>query len=183
MIKLEEIERVYSTAHRLYTPDEVEAALVQMAKAIVRDLGAANPVVLCVLNGGVIPTGKLLPKLSFPLELDSIHATRYRGQTEGAQLHWLYEPQIELNGRVVLLVDDVLDHGVTLAAIRDWCLKGGAHEVKIAVLVNKRLVVPKPCRADYIGLETDDRYLFGYGMDYKGYLRNAPGIFAVQEGK
>lgn len=180
MSRLEEIKRVYANAERLYTPDEVKAALVQMAEEIGRDLAGSDPVVLCVLNGGIIPTGKLLSKLSFPLELDSVHATRYRGKTEGTQLHWFYEPSIDLAGRVVLLVDDVLDQGMTLAAIRDWCFKRQAAAVKIAVLVDKRLAVPKPCRADYIGLEADDRYLFGYGMDYKGYLRNAPGIFAVR---
>ncbi len=181
MSELAEIERVFRHAERLYTQGEVEAALVQMAGRIEQDLAEANPVILCVLNGGVVLTGKLLPKLNFPLELDSVHATRYRGKTLGAELDWLYEPTIDLAGRTVLLVDDVLDRGVTLAAIRDYCIRRGASAVKIAVLVDKRLAQPKPCQADYVGLVCGDRYLFGYGMDYKGYLRNAPGIFAVRE--
>ncbi|GAB6068355.1 hypoxanthine-guanine phosphoribosyltransferase [Methylothermus subterraneus] len=181
MSPLEEIERVRARAERLYPPEAVEAALARMAREISRDLAALNPVVLCVLNGGIIVTGKLLPQLAFSLELDSVHATRYRGRTQGAKLHWLHEPSLELAGRQVLLVDDVLDVGITLAAIRDYCFSRGALGVKIAVLVDKQLAEPKPCRADYVGLRCGDRYLFGYGMDYKGYLRNAPGIFAVRE--
>jgi len=180
MSKLEEIERVKASAERLYAPEDIEAALERMAEAITRDLAAANPIVLCVLNGGIIVTGKLLPKLAFPLELDSAHATRYRGKTQGAELNWLYEPTTELQGRGVLLVDDVLDVGITLAEIRRYCLARGAAWVKIAVLVDKKLSVQKLCQADYVGLSCEDRYLFGYGMDYKGYLRNAPGIFAVK---
>lgn len=181
IIDPKEIELVQTSAKCLYTQTEVEAAITHLAREISRDLSNVNPVVLCVLNGGIITTGKLLPMLSFPLELDSVHATRYRGNTQGRQLAWLYEPTIELTGRVVLLVDEVLDVGVTLAAIREYCFTRGASRVKIAVLVDKRLATPKPCQADYVGLTCDNCYLFGYGMDYKGYLRNAPGIFAVRE--
>ncbi|WP_022949952.1 hypoxanthine-guanine phosphoribosyltransferase [Methylohalobius crimeensis] len=181
MIDLKEVEQVQASADRLYSQIEVEGAISRLADEINRDLSGTDPVVLCVLNGGMIVTGKLVPQLPFFLELDSVHATRYRGKTEGSELHWLHEPAIELAGRTVLLVDDILDAGVTLAAIRDYCLERGAREVKIAVLLDKRLAEPKPCRADYVGLTCEDRYIFGYGMDYKGYLRNAPGIFAVGE--
>lgn len=181
MIDPKEIERVQASAECLYAQTEVEAAITRLAKEISGDLSGVDPVVMCVLNGGIIVTGKLLPQLSLPLELDSVHATRYRGKIQGKELDWLHEPAIDLTGRVVLLVDDVLDVGVTLAAIRDYCFTRGASGVKIAVLVDKRLSTPKPCQADYVGLVCDDRYLFGYGMDYRGYLRNAPGIFAVRE--
>ncbi len=176
-----DIEAVRRRAERLYSADEVEAAIDRMAAEIQRDLAAVNPVVLCVLNGAVVVTGKLLPRLPFLLELDSVHVTRYRGETRGGELHWRHVPTTDLCGRHVLLVDDVLDEGVTLAAIRDYCLEKGARQVRIAVLVDKRLPVAKPCRADYAGLVCDDRYIFGYGMDYRGYWRNLPGIYALPE--
>ncbi len=181
MTMLGSIEQVRERAERLYAEDEVEAAIARMAAAIRRDLAEVNPVVLCVLNGAIVVTGKLLPRLPFLLELDSVHVTRYRGEIRGSELHWLHEPGVELSGRHVLLVDDVLDEGVTLAAIRDYCLARGAREVRIAVLVDKRVPVAKPCRADYVGLVCDDRYIFGYGMDYRGYWRNLPGIYALPE--
>jgi len=181
MTDLQTVEQIRERAECLYPQAEVEAAIARMAAAIRRDLVTVDPVVLCVLNGAIVVTGKLLPQLPFPLELDSVHATRYRGPTRGRELHWLHEPSVELSGRHVLLVDDVLDEGVTLAAIRNYCLEKGARAVRIAVLVDKRLSMPKPCRADYVGLECDDRYIFGYGMDYQGYLRNLPGIYALPE--
>ena len=152
-----------------------------MAAEITADWREANPVVLCILNGAIVVTGRLLPKLDFPLELDSVHATRYGGETHGGELHWLHVPRTDLDGRNVLLVDDVLDEGITLAAIRDYCLAHGTRAVRIAVLVDKRLPRPKPCRADYVGLVCDNRYIFGCGMDYHGYWRNLPDIYAVRE--
>ncbi|BCX82980.1 hypoxanthine phosphoribosyltransferase [Methylomarinovum caldicuralii] len=175
------IEAVRRRAERLHSAAEVDAAITRMAAAITADWADANPVVLCILNGAIVVTGRLLPRLDFPLELDSVHATRYGRETRGGDLHWLHTPRTDLCGRNVLLVDDVLDEGVTLAAIRDYCLEQGARAVRIAVLVDKKLPNPKPCRADYVGLVCDNRYIFGCGMDYQGYWRNLPDIYAVKE--
>jgi hypoxanthine phosphoribosyltransferase len=180
MSKLDEIRTIEQEAERLYAEAEVEAALDRMAAEIAARLETRNPLVLTVLNGGIVFAGKLLPRLRFPLELDAIHATRYRGETSGGHLHWLLEPQTPLTGRTVLIADDVLDEGITLAAIVQWCKHRGAREVYTAVLVDKQIGRERPHRADFVGLETENRYLFGYGMDYKDYLRNAPGIFACK---
>lgn len=178
MVDLEEISRVREEAKLLYPETEVEQAIDRMAATIERELSRANPVVLCVLNGGIVITGKLLPRLPFPLQLDSVHATRYGGAVRGRELRWLHEPATDLEGRTVLLVDDILDEGFTLAAIRDYCLAKGSLEVRTAVLLDKRLPGKKPCEADYVGLSCVNRYVFGYGMDYRGYLRNMAGIYA-----
>ena len=181
MVDLEEIERVREEAQLLYPEAEVEQAIERMAIGIGRDLCKANPVVLCVLNGGIMITGKLLPRLPFPLQLDSVHATRYGGAVRGRELRWLHEPRTDLEGRTVLLVDDILDEGFTLAAIREYCLAKGAIGVRIAVLLDKRLPDKKPCEADYVGLSCVNRYVFGYGMDFHGYLRNMAGIYACRD--
>jgi hypoxanthine phosphoribosyltransferase len=139
-------------------------------------------VLLCVMNGGLIFTGQLLTRLVFPLEIDYVHATRYGHETNGATLQWTVRPQLDLKGRTVLLLDDILDEGVTLAAIADYCRQQGAIKVCMAVLVEKlhlRKVSPG-MKADFTGIEVGDRFLFGYGLDYKGYWRNAPGIYAVK---
>ncbi|MFZ2950429.1 MAG: hypoxanthine-guanine phosphoribosyltransferase, partial [Desulfuromonadaceae bacterium] len=153
-----------------------------MAQEITSQLKESCPVLLCVMNGGLIFTGQLLTSLVFPLEVDYVHATRYGHETKGASLQWTVRPQLDLKGRTVLLLDDILDEGVTLAAIADYCRQQGAAEVLMAVLVEKlhlRKVTPG-MRADFTGIEVGDRFLFGYGLDYKGYWRNAPGIFALK---
>jgi hypoxanthine phosphoribosyltransferase len=131
--------------------------------------------------GGLVPMGNLLPRLDFPLEVDYVHATRYRGDIKGGELHWKVKPSLDLANRTVLVVDDILDGGVTLAAIIEEVKKMGAAEVYSAVLVDKHHKrVPNGLKnADVAGLLVDDHYIFGYGMDYNEYLRNAPGIFVV----
>jgi hypoxanthine phosphoribosyltransferase len=179
-ITQEHIRQVRAEADCLFTAEQVEAALDALAEKITAKHRNNNPLVLCVMNGGLIVTGALLLRLDFPLEQDYLHATRYRGETQGGELTWLVEPKHSLEGRHVLIVDDILDEGHTLAAIAEHCLEAGAHSVETVALVEKRHERKHGIQADYIGLEVEDRYLFGYGMDYKGYLRNAAGIFAVK---
>jgi hypoxanthine phosphoribosyltransferase len=176
----EEVRRVAAEADCLYSHTQVEAAITRMAEAITARLKDSHPVVISVLNGGILLTAQLVLKLRFPLEIDSIKAGRYQGETSGTEMRWLHRPGIALEGRTVLIVDDILDEGITLREIRRWCLDQGAEAVYTAVLVNKRLGREKPCQPDFVGLETENRYLFGFGMDYKGYLRNWPGIYACK---
>ncbi|MGZ8216568.1 hypoxanthine-guanine phosphoribosyltransferase [Methylomagnum sp.] len=177
---LEEVRRVAAEAECLYTEAQVEAAFDRMAAAITDQLADKNPLLLSVINGGIFPTAQLALRLRFPLEIDAIKAGRYQGETSGSEMRWTLTPSIPLRGRAVLVVDDVLDEGVTLAEIRRWCLAEGAAAVYTAALVNKQLGREKPIQADFGGLEADNRYLFGYGMDYKSYLRNWPGIYACR---
>ena len=178
---LNEINQVKQQALLLHDQQEVEAALDNMADDISLQLSDKNPLVLCVINGGIIATGKLLPRLDFPLTLDSVHASRYRNQTSGSEIHWLFKPSTPLHERTVLIVDDILDEGHTLKAIVDWCHTQGASAVYSAVLLDKDLACDKPIQADFVGLKVANHYLFGYGMDYKGYLRNAAGIYACKD--
>ena len=174
------ILQVRAEADCLFTAQQVEAALDTLAESISAKQANNNPLVLCVMNGGLIVAGALLLRLDFPLEQDYLHATRYRGETQGGELKWLAEPSHILKGRHILIVDDILDEGYTLAAIAEHCRQAGATSVETVVLVEKIHERKQGFQADYIGLEVEDRYLFGYGMDYKGYLRNAAGIFAVK---
>lgn len=162
------------------TVEQAEVALDNMARKISAKHQNNKPLIICVMNGGLIVTGCLLSRLDFPLEQDYMHATRYRGETQGGELNWVVEPQYPLENRHVLIVDDILDEGYTLAAIVAHCKEKGAVSVETAVLVEKMHNRKQGIQADYVGMEIDDRYLFGYGMDYKGFLRNAPGIFAVK---
>jgi len=171
---------VFATADCLYPAVAVEAALDRIAAEISTRLADRNPLILCVLTGGIVPVGHLLTRLTFPLQLDYIHATRYENQTRGGELVWIARPVTSLAGRTVLVVDDILDEGITLAALLNHCRNAGAAEVLSAVLVRKDRSRPVDLDPDFVGLEIPDRYVFGYGMDYQGYWRNAAGIYAVK---
>ncbi|UCV11194.1 hypoxanthine-guanine phosphoribosyltransferase [Dechloromonas denitrificans] len=180
---LEEIRRAMAEADCLASPEQVNNALDQMARAITAELAETNPLVYTVMNGGLIIAGRLLARLDFPLEVSYLHATRYGHQLEGnSLLDWRVRPTQEIKGRTVLVVDDILDEGHTLKAICQYLQEEGAARVLTAVLVHKdhtRKATPG-MRADFSGLDIPDRFLFGCGMDYKGYWRNAPGIYALK---
>lgn len=168
-------------ADRLHSPEQVETALAHMATRISQKLSGTDPLVVCVMTGGVVPFGLLLPRLQFPLQIDYVHATRYGKKLQGGQLQWISGPHQDPRGRVVLLVDDILDEGTTLAGIESRYRSEGAREVYKAVLVVKNRVRQHDVKVEFAGLEVPDRYVFGCGMDYKGYLRNVAGIYAEAE--
>ena len=180
---LAEIEQVQQNAQLLHTEADVEAAIDKMAVHINRTLAHKNPLILCVMNGGVVTAGKLMTKFNFPLTLDAINVTRYGQQISGSQINWLQKPASSLQDRTILIIDDILDEGLTLQAIYQYCQAQGASAIYSAVLVDKQLDKAKPISADFVGLSVINRYLYGYGMDYKGYLRNAAGIYACATNK
>ena len=174
------ILEVYNRAQCIFTKTEIEAALDRMAIALKAKVGNSNPIFMCVLVGGIIPMGNLLTRLDFPLELDYVHVTRYGTKTRGGELNWKAKPAENLAGRTIVVVDDILDEGLTLAPVVSYCKSCNAKEVFTAVLVNKEK--PRSTglqKADFVGLECDDRFIFGYGLDYQNYLRNVPGIYVV----
>jgi hypoxanthine phosphoribosyltransferase len=177
------LESVLKTAECLYSFDEINIALDRMASEITTKLKDTNPLILCVMTGALITTGHLATRLHFPLEIDYIHATRYRGTNRGGDLHWLVEPRKSLEGRTILIVDDIMDGGLTIGAIMDYCKQANAKAIYSAVMVSKKRVREPGIdfEPDFVGVETEDKYLFGFGLDYEEYLRNIPGIYAANE--
>ena len=165
-------------AQLIHHQQAVDQAISTIAHQLNEDYANEPPVVLCVMGGGVFFTGQLLPQLNFPLEFDYIHATRYHG-TSGNVVEWLVKPKNSINNRHVLILDDILDAGITLKAIVDECEQLGAIDIKIAVLVEKQLDIYKPLQADYVGLMVPNLYVFGCGMDVYGWWRNLPAIYAL----
>lgn len=181
-IDLQHVRQVMDEADCLFSQAEVEAAMDRMALQITAELADSNPLVYSVMNGGLVIAGQLVTRLNFPMEVGYLHATRYRNKLSGGELFWKARAEHSLVDRTVLIIDDILDEGHTLAAIVEYCKDAGAAEVKTAVLLDKqhtRKAYPG-MRADYTGLDVVDRYIFGFGLDYKGYWRNAPGIFALK---
>ena len=160
----------------------IEAAIARMGAQITRSLEGERALFLTVLHGGLMFAGPLALAIGCDLEFDYVHATRYRGGTRGGELHWLRKPQAAMLGRTVILADDILDEGHTLAALRDACLAEGARRVLIAVLCEKRHGRRVPgIAADCVGVQVPDAYVFGYGMDYHEQGRNLPAIYALNE--
>jgi hypoxanthine phosphoribosyltransferase len=174
-------DAVAARSELLVSGEDMEHALDRMAESIKRTLGDRDPLVLCVMTGAVIAVGRLLPRLGFALRLDYVHATRYRETTRGGGLEWLRLPATAIRDQHVLVVDDILDEGVTLDAIVQACRQNGAASVHSAVLVEKIRERVRDCRADFVGVKLPDRYLYGYGLDYRGYFRNADGVYAVAD--
>ncbi|MFT4766277.1 MAG: hypoxanthine phosphoribosyltransferase [Oleispira sp.] len=179
---LEQLNQIMADADLLKSKEQIEVALDQLAGSITERLSASMPVVYSIMNGGLIFAGQLIPRLNFPLEVGYMHATRYRGETKGqAELQWQALPSCPMDGRTVLILDDVFDEGNTLAEVVKSCKSQGAKEVITAVLINKVHDRKNTgLNVDFSGLDVEDRYLFGYGMDYRGYWRNAEGIYAIK---
>lgn len=179
--RIESAWKLFNRGELLYGRAELEQALDHLAARIDAALADRFPVALCVMGGAVVFAGQLLPRLGFPLEFDYLHATRYRDGTRGGEIEWNVLPRKSVVGREVLLLDDILDEGHTLAAARAKLLELGAVRVHIAVLADKNIGRDKPIQADFVGLTLPDRYVFGMGMDAYGLWRNLPGIYALKE--
>lgn len=173
-------EQLLRQAELIFNPQQVNAAVQRLAQEITEAVGPAHPMVLCVMGGAVVFAGQLLPELDFPLQFDYVEANRYHQGTQGRHLVWKVMPPQQVRGRTVLLLDDILDEGHTLAAVRDKCLEAGALRVITAVLTEKDTGKPKPIQADHVGLQVPDRYVFGCGMDIHGWWRNLPAIYALK---
>lgn len=176
-----EYEAMLAQSDLLYSMEDIEQALDTIARSLTRDYANLNPVMLCVMNGAVMTTGRLLPKLPFRLELDYIHASRYGDKTVGGELIWQSQPTIDINKRHVVLIEDIFDEGLTLAALREYCLEAGALSVRCACLLEKKREHQLGPLPEYLGLSVPDRYVFGFGMDVQGYWRNLPAIYALKD--
>jgi hypoxanthine phosphoribosyltransferase len=179
-MKPDEARTILAEADLLISAEKSALAVRRVADEIRQQLGERNPLVLAVMGGAVVFTGQLLPQLDFPLDFDYLHATRYGDVTTGGELTWIVEPRADVSGRVVLVVDDILDEGLTLAEVKKRLLDQGAAEVLTAVFADKDLGRVKPIAADFVGVSLPNRYVFGYGMDVKGAWRNLPAVYAVK---
>jgi len=181
MTEIQTAESLLAIADIIHPAEVVQAAVTRVAAEITAKLAGTNPLLLCVMTGGVPFAGQLMTQLDFPLEFDYMHVTRYGQDTSGGALSWRSAPWTPVKGRTVLIVDDILDEGLTLAAIVHRMLELGAKACYTAVATDKLNGKDKPIKADFVALEVPDRFVFGYGMDVKGVYRNLPAIYAMKE--
>lgn len=183
-ISNQQYQQIISRAECIYTQQQVDQALNEMAQQMNEQLAEDRPIFCCVMRGALVVMGQLLPRLSFPLQIDYLHTSRYRGTTEGGELYWLVKPHMDLNDRTIVLVEDILDRGVTLAQVKDYCLKAGAARVYTAALLDKkqaRLSDGVIDVLDFHALPVPNRFLIGCGLDYKELFRNLLGVYALAD--
>lgn len=181
MTDTHEAKAILANAELIYSEEAVAAAVRRVAGEITQRLGESDPVLLCVMTGGVPFAGQLMTQLQFPLDFDYLHVTRYGQELSGGALSWRAAPRIPIAGRTVLIVDDILDEGLTLAAIVARMKELGAAACYTAVATDKLNGKKKPLQADFVALTVPDRFVFGYGMDVSGKWRNLPAIYAMKD--
>ena len=181
MLSQHEARDALNNAEVIFSEQQVQVAVLRIAKEINAVMADMHPLVLSVMGGAVVFTGQLLPLLNFPLDFDYVHVSRYGNSQQGGEIKWKVAPQENVRGRVVLVVDDILDEGETLNAVRQRVMALGAAQFYSAIFADKIIGKTKPIKADFVGLEVPDRFVFGYGMDIHGAWRNLPAIHAVKE--
>ena len=181
MMDIKEAKDLLAGAEVIHSAETVAAAVTRVAAEITEKLGDTNPLLLCVMSGGVPFAGQLMTQLHFPLEFDYMHVTRYGQETSGGALSWRAAPWTSVKDRTVLILDDILDEGVTLAAIVERMKQLGAKACYTAVATDKLNGKQKPIKADFVALTVPDRFVFGFGMDVRGHFRNLPAIYAMKE--
>jgi hypoxanthine phosphoribosyltransferase len=181
MTGIQEAKALFAGAEVIHSAETVSAAVSRVAREITAKLAESNPLVLCVMSGGVPFAGQLMTQLTFPLDFDYLHVTRYGQETSGGALSWRASPRTPVEGRTVLVLDDILDEGHTLAAIVERMKELGAAACFTAVATDKLNGKKKPLSADFVALTVPDRFVFGYGMDVRGKWRNLPAIYAIKE--
>lgn len=160
---------------------EISIEIKRIANEIEGRIGNLFPVILSVMNGSICFVGELLTQLDFPLEYDSFSISRYRDSTVGGETVHRGLPGIEVRGKVVLIVDDILDQGTTLQSAIRWAKASGAQQVFTAVLVEKQSSnTGKTVKADFKCFEMPNDFLFGFGMDVDGLWRNLKDIYSLK---
>ena len=181
MLNRQQAQEALANSEIIFSELQVQTAVMRMAVEINTAIAELHPLVLSIMGGAVVFTGQLLPLLSFPLDFDYVHVSRYGNKQQGGELKWKVAPHENVRGRVVLVVDDILDEGETLNAVKQRVMALGATSFYSAIFADKRNGKIKPIQADFVGLEVPDRFVFGYGMDIHGAWRNLPAIYATKE--
>ena len=180
-LSIQRAHDILQHAELLCSHEQVQAALHKVAQQINAKLADRHPLVLSVMGGAVVFSGQLLPLLDFPLDFDYVHVSRYGDARHGGAMHWKVAPRENVRGRVVLVLDDILDEGHTMHALHQRVMELGASKFYSAVFADKMHDRKKPIHADFVGLELPNRFVFGYGMDVEGAWRNLPAIYAVKQ--
>ena len=176
---MDTIQALIRKSSVIYSEIEIKKVIKNIADQVNQTIKTDELYVLCVMNGALIFAGQLLPRLEKNIQYSYIHATRYAASLTGGPIHWLVKPPIDIEGKTVLILDDILDEGITLREIAATCLAMKAKAIYTAVLFDKEITKEKSYFPNFIGLKVPNRFVFGYGLDCKGLGRNLPHLYAL----
>jgi hypoxanthine phosphoribosyltransferase len=176
---MDTIQALIRKSSVIYSEIEIKTVIKNIADQVNQTIKTEDLYVLCVMNGALIFAGQLLPRLEKNIQYSYIHATRYAASLTGGPIHWLVKPPIDIEGKTVLILDDILDEGITLREIAATCLAMKAKAIYTAVLFDKEITKEKSYFPNFIGLKVPNRFVFGYGLDCKGLGRNLPHLYAL----
>ena len=176
---MDTIQALIRKSSVIYSEIEIKTVIKNIADQVNQTIKTDDLYVLCVMNGALIFAGQLLPRLEKNIQYSYIHATRYAASLTGGPIHWLVKPPIDIEGKTVLILDDILDEGITLREIAATCLAMKAKAIYTAVLFDKEITQEKSYFPNFIGLKVPNRFVFGYGLDCKGLGRNLPHLYAL----
>ncbi|MDP9254610.1 MAG: hypoxanthine phosphoribosyltransferase [Verrucomicrobiota bacterium] len=156
--------------------------LDELAEQISADYRDRELTVIAVLNGSIIFMADLLRRIPLPLKLDCLSVASYRGGTKSTgEVIFKQVAPPDIEGRHILILDDILDSGLTLAAIREKLETANPLSLCVCVLLRKRKIRARSIEADYVGFEIEDEFVVGYGLDYMERYRNLPCVGVLRK--
>jgi hypoxanthine phosphoribosyltransferase len=163
------------------TSSEINKKIESVAKKVSRDVKDKNPLFIVVLNGAFVFAADLIRHFDFPLEITFIKLASYSGTKTSGKVMEIVGLDREIGGRTVVVVEDIIDTGITMDHLIGMLHEKGAAEIKIASLLFKPAAFRMDFRIDYVGMESPNDFIVGYGLDYDGYGRNYPDIYKIRE--
>jgi hypoxanthine phosphoribosyltransferase len=167
----------------LFSKSDIEKRVAEMGAEITRDLAGSELIALCVLKGAMFFCSDLMRHIAFDVALDFIQVSSYGDQkTSSGVVTLLKEPQLDMRGKSVLIVEDIIDSGLSMNEVFRYIkLDRGAREVRTATFLDKPTARKVPFKADYVGFSIDPKFVIGYGLDYAEKYRNVPDIQVLSE--
>jgi hypoxanthine phosphoribosyltransferase len=159
--------------------DQIDAAVQKVADAINRDFAGKNPLLLAILNGSFMFASDLMRKLTIPCEISFVKFASYSGTSTTSNVKELIGVTEDLKGRHVIVIEDIVDTGITMDKLLADLDKREPAGVKVACFCFKPAAFQKSFTIDYLGMEIPNDFIVGYGLDYDGYGRNLPDIYRI----
>ena len=159
--------------------NQIEEAVQKIAHQMEKELADKNPLFLVILNGAFMFASDLFKNLNFPAEISFIKFSSYSGTKSTGEVKQLIGINEKLEGRVVVLIEDIVDSGISMEKILEYLKTENVSDLKIATLLFKPAAYKKNFKIDYIGLEIPNDFIVGYGLDYNGQARNFKDIYKI----
>ncbi len=172
--------KVHDKEFELYIPqDQIERAIKRLADDITRDMAGKNPLFLILLNGAFMFAAELFKHLNIDCEISFVKLSSYSGTASTSVVRELIGLDHSVAGRTVVMVEDIVDTGLTLYYTTEKLKKLGATDVRIATMLFKPNAFEQEYHIDYIGMEIPNDFIVGYGLDYNEHARNLPDIYKI----